>query len=48
MKPWLLALALIAVLLGCSTRTVVVDPQEMSKLNDPQWTIKAPPAPRSR
>ena len=48
MTPWLLAAVVIAALLGCSTRSVVVSPEELSKLNDPQWTIKAPPAPRPR
>jgi len=48
MTPWLLAVVLIAALLGCSTRSVVVSPEEISKLNDPQWTIKAAPAPRPR
>ena len=38
----LLALALAA----CSTRSVVVRPDEVSKMNDPQWTIKSEPRPR--
>jgi len=48
MRSWLLAVVLLVALLGCSTRSVVVSPEELSKLNDPQWTIKAPPAPRPR
>lgn len=38
----LLALALAA----CSTRRVVVQPDEVPKLNDPQWTITSEPRPR--
>jgi hypothetical protein len=48
MRRWLLAVVVIAAQLGCSTRSVVVKPEEISKLNDPQWTIKAAPAPRPR
>jgi hypothetical protein len=48
MTPWLLGVVLIAALLGCSTRSVVVAPEEIPKLNEPQWTIKGAPAPRPR
>jgi hypothetical protein len=47
MRRWLLLLAVIATV-GCSTRSVVVTPDDVSKLNDPQWTIKAPPTARQR
>jgi hypothetical protein len=47
MRWWLLALAVI-VAAGCSTRSVVVNPEDAPKLNDPQWTIKAPPTARQR
>jgi hypothetical protein len=40
----LLLLAL--VLTACSTRSVVVRPDEVSKMNDSQWTIKSEPRPR--
>jgi hypothetical protein len=39
---------LVVCLVGCSTRSVVVQPDEISKLNDPQWTIKSEPARRPR
>jgi hypothetical protein len=48
MRRWLLAVAITIPLLGCSTRSVVVNPEDVSKLNDPQWTIKAGPASRPR
>lgn len=48
MSRWLLAVVVIAALLGCSTRSAVVKPEEVSKLNDPQWTIKSAPASRPR
>jgi hypothetical protein len=35
-------------LLGCSTRSVVVPPEEVSKRNDPHWTIKAAPSSPAR
>lgn len=38
---WLL---LAAGLVGCSTRVVVVPPDAVSKLNDPQWTITSGPS----
>lgn len=34
--------ALVAVA-GCSTRSVVVEPEDVSRLNDPRWTIKIEP-----
>lgn len=40
---WLL---LVATLAGCSTRSVVVKPEEAARLNDQQWTVKSPPRPR--
>lgn len=48
MRHWLYAVALAIPLLGCSTRSVVVNPEDVSKLSDPQWTIKAAPAARPR
>ena len=35
-------------LVGCSTRSVVVEPDEVPKLNESQWTIKSAPAARPR
>lgn len=40
----LLALSLVA----CSTRTYVVKPEDVPKLNDPQWDIKSQPGRRPR
>ena len=37
---WLL---LVVCLAGCGTRTGVVKPEDVSTLNDPQWTIKSEP-----
>lgn len=48
MKRWLLALAVATAFFGCSTRSVVVQPDEVSKLNDSRWTIKSAPAVRTR
>jgi hypothetical protein len=48
MSRWVLVLAIVSSLLGCSTRSVVVAPEELPKLNDPQWTIKSEPRPRPR
>jgi hypothetical protein len=42
MSRWILVLVIIG-MLGCSTRTVVVKPEELGKLNDSQWTIKSEP-----
>jgi hypothetical protein len=43
MSRWVLVLAIVIGVLGCSTRSIVVKPEELSKLNDPQWTIKSEP-----
>ena len=43
MSRWGIALAIVIGVLGCSTRSVVVEPQQLQKLNDPQWTIKSEP-----
>lgn len=43
--PWLL---LGVSLVGCSTRDVVVKPDEVPKLNDSKWTITSEPAARPR
>jgi hypothetical protein len=48
MSRLVLWLLLVVCLVGCSTRNVVVTPEEVSKLNDPQWTIKSEPAGRPR
>ena len=48
MSRGILVLLLVLGLVGCSTRNVVVKPEEVSKLNDPQWTIKSPPVGRPR
>ena len=48
MSRWILGLLLVVCLVGCSTRNAVVMPDEVSKLNDPQWTIKSEPASRPR
>ncbi len=41
-------LLLVLGLVGCSARSVVVQPDEVPKLNDSQWTIKSEPAARPR
>jgi hypothetical protein len=43
MTRWVLILAVVIGVLGCSTRSVVVKPEDLPKLNDPQWTIKSEP-----
>ena len=43
MTRWVLILAVVIGVLGCSTRNVVVKPEDLPKLNDPQWTIKSEP-----
>ena len=43
MSRWVLVLAIGIGVLGCSTRSIVVNPEDLSKLNDPQWTIKSEP-----
>ena len=45
MSRRVLGLLLLLVVAGCSTRSVVVQPEEVPKLNEPQWTIKSAPAP---
>jgi hypothetical protein len=41
-------LVLAASLAGCSTRSVVVAPEQVPKLNDSQWAITSEPAARPR
>jgi hypothetical protein len=48
MSRGILVLLLVLGFLGCSTRNVVVKPEEVSKLDDPQWTITSPPVGRPR
>jgi hypothetical protein len=48
MSRWAFVLLLVLGLLGCSTRSVVVQPEEVPKLNDAQWTIKSEPVSRPR
>jgi hypothetical protein len=48
MSRGVLGLLLALALAGCSTRSVVVKPDEVSRLNDAQWTIKSEPAARPR
>ena len=43
MSCWVVVLAVVIGLLGCSTRSVVVNPEDLPKLNDQQWTIKSEP-----
>ena len=38
----ILVLLFVLGLVGCSTRSVVVKPEEVSELNESQWTIKSP------
>lgn len=35
-------------LVGCSKRSVVVAPDQLSALNDSKWTIQSAPPPRPR
>jgi hypothetical protein len=35
-------------LVGCSTRSVVVAPEQLPTRNDPKWTVHSEPAPRPR
>ena len=35
--------AVLISVIGCSTRNFVVKPEEVPKLNDAKWTIKAEP-----
>jgi hypothetical protein len=48
MSRGVLVLLLVLGLAGCSTRSVVVQPEEVPKLNDSQWTIQSEPAARPR
>lgn len=48
MSYGIVVLLLVLGVAGCSTRDVVVSPDEISKLSDPSWTIKSPPAGRPR
>jgi hypothetical protein len=43
MSCWVLVLAIVLGVLGCSTRSGVVKPEDLPKLNDSQWTIKSEP-----
>jgi hypothetical protein len=43
MSRWVVVVVLLIGLVGCSTRNVVVKPEEVPKLNDPQWTITSEP-----
>jgi hypothetical protein len=43
MSRWVLVLAVVIGLLGCSTRSYVVQPEDVPKLNDSHWTIKSEP-----
>ena len=43
MSRWVVVLAVIVGVLGCSTRSVVVRPEDVPRLNDSQWTIKSEP-----
>ena len=43
MSRWIVVVALLIGVLGCSTRNVVVKPEEVPKLNDPRWTITSEP-----
>jgi hypothetical protein len=38
-----LALLVVLGLVGCSTRSVVVPPDQLSALNDSKWTIQSEP-----
>lgn len=42
------ALLVAVCLVGCSSRNVVVPPEQVSTLNDSKWTIKSEPASRPR
>jgi len=43
MSRWGFVLLLVLGLVGCSTRSVVVQPEEVPKLHDSQWTIQSAP-----
>jgi hypothetical protein len=46
MSGWWPALLIGLALLGCSTRTGVVKPEEIPTLNDRDWTVRSAPRPR--
>ncbi len=46
MSREVLVLLLVLGLVGCSTRSVVVQPEEVPRLSESQWTIKSAPAAR--
>ncbi len=48
MKRLVIWLVLATVVVACSTRSVVVKPEEVSKLGDAQWAITSEPSPASR
>ena len=48
MSRGILVLLLVLGLVGCSTRSGVVQPEAVPTLNDSQWTIKSAPAARPR
>jgi hypothetical protein len=48
MSHGVLVLLLALGLVGCSTRSGVVEPDAVPTLNDSQWTIKSAPAARPR
>jgi hypothetical protein len=48
MSRKVLVLLLMLGLVGCSTRSGVVQPEVVPTLNDSQWTIKSAPAARPR
>jgi uncharacterized lipoprotein len=48
MSCWVFVFLLVLGLAGCSTRSVVVQPEEVPKLNDSQWTIQSAPGARPR
>lgn len=43
MSRWVLVVVVLTAVAGCSTRSVVVTPEEVSRHNDPQWTITSEP-----
>ena len=47
-RPILALLVLAGSLVGCSTRSVVVAPEQVPKLNDSKWTVTSEPAARPR
>jgi hypothetical protein len=45
MSRGVLVFVVLIAVVGCSTRSLVVTPEEVSKLNDAQWTITSQPRP---